>query len=444
MRKFWIVIQGIGWILLYLFLTLIPLFVMLLEPRPAGREFWRELSVALGFAGLAMMTLQFALTARFKILKAPYGSDIVYYFHRNISIVAFLLVLTHPLLLFIFDPETLGLLNLVSAPWRARAAVVSLLSLTGMVFVSIWRKQLRYEYNKWRIWHGLLASSAVTLALVHITLVNHYLNSPWKRVLWGGYAIFFLGMLLYTRLIKPFMLMRKPYLVSEVKPELGGATTLVLEPDGHPGFRFKPGQFAWLTAWGTPFEDKEHPFSISSSAEHPEKISFTIKSLGDFTETVAKMHSGQKVFVDGAYGSFSVDQHAHAEGFVFIAGGVGITPMMSTLRTLADRGETRPLWLIYANRDWDSLTFREEIASLGEQLNLSITCVLEKPPEGWSGESGFITREMLERILPAERRKNLLEIFICGPAPMMDAVENALTAMGFFAGDIHSERFDMV
>jgi predicted ferric reductase len=40
------------------------------------------LSVALGFAGLAMVTLQFVLTARFKVVKAPYGSDIVYYFHR--------------------------------------------------------------------------------------------------------------------------------------------------------------------------------------------------------------------------------------------------------------------------------------------------------------------------------------------------------------------------
>ncbi len=49
-------------------------------PTPAGRGFWREFSVALVFAGLAMMCLQFVLTARFRWLKAPYGSDIVYYF----------------------------------------------------------------------------------------------------------------------------------------------------------------------------------------------------------------------------------------------------------------------------------------------------------------------------------------------------------------------------
>ena len=95
-----LVLQGILWIFAYIILSTAPLFVLLIGPRPPGREFWRELSVALGFAGLAMVTLQFVLTARFKVFKAPYGSDIVYYFHRQISLVAFALVLAHPLLLF--------------------------------------------------------------------------------------------------------------------------------------------------------------------------------------------------------------------------------------------------------------------------------------------------------------------------------------------------------
>ena len=84
------ILQGILWIFIYLLLTLAPLFFMIFGPaRPEGREFWRELSVSLGFVGLAMMTLQFVLTARFKFLKAPYGSDIVYFFHRQISLVTF-------------------------------------------------------------------------------------------------------------------------------------------------------------------------------------------------------------------------------------------------------------------------------------------------------------------------------------------------------------------
>ena len=58
--------------------------------------------------------------------------------------------------------------------------------------------------------------------------------------------------------------------------------------------------------------------------------------------------AGEVAYLDGPYGAFSVDRYA-APGFVFIAGGAGIAPIMSMLRTLADRHETRPLWLVYAN-----------------------------------------------------------------------------------------------
>jgi predicted ferric reductase len=130
--------------------------------------------------------------------------------------------------------------------------------------------------------------------------------------------------------------------------------------------------------------------------------------------------------------------------FAFIAGGVGITPIMSMLRTLAQRGEKRPLTLIYANRDWESVTFREEIERLQDSLALTVVHVLEKPPTDWNGESGFVTQAILERHLPKARRRNTVEIFICGPQPMMNAVEQALSNLGVPFGDYHSEQFYLV
>lgn len=438
------ILQGILWITIYLGLVLMPIFIMFLEPRPEGREFWRELSVSFGFIGLAMMTLQFALTTRFKWLKAPYGADIVYHFHRQISFVALGLILVHPLLLFIFSPDTLALLLIWSAPWRARAAVVAVFSLLAVVGLSVWRKKLKIEYNRWRIWHGLFASAAIAFAMVHILLVGHYVDLPWKRALWVGYGIFWIGLLIYTRLIKPFMLLQKPYQIVEVKQELGNAWTLVLEPAGHNGFRFSPGQFAWITVRNSPFADAEHPFSISSSAEDSRKLAFTIKELGDFTSTIKNLQIGEKVYVDGPFGSFSVDRHQHANEFFFIAGGVGITPVMSMLRTLADRKESRKLTLVYANKEWGQITFRDELGELSEKLNLNIIYVLEKPPANWQGKTGFINQDILEKILPGNKEKNKVEIFICGPCPMMNAVEKTLDKMGFWSGDFHSERFDLV
>jgi 3-phenylpropionate/trans-cinnamate dioxygenase ferredoxin reductase subunit len=354
------------------------------------------------------------------------------------------LILAHPLLLFIFSPDTLKLLLFWSAPWRARAALTAVLALLAVVGLSVWRKRLKIEYDRWRIWHGILAMAAVAFALVHMLLVGHYLDLPWKRILWVIYGLFWIGLLAYTRLIKPWMLLRRPYRVTRVQAERGNTWSLTMAPAGHPGFRFQPGQFAWITLRASPFADAEHPFSISSSAEQKGSLTFTIKALGDFSGSIKDIQEGEPVYVDGPYGSFSCDRHPHAEELVFIAGGVGITPMMSMLRSLAERGDPRPLTLLYANREWQQVTFREELEELSGRLNLKIIHVLEKPEPGWTGEAGFINREILTRHLPDLRQRDRVEIFICGPGPMMDAVERQLDGLGAWAGDFHSERFNFV
>ena len=230
----------------------------------------------------------------------------------------------------------------------------------------------------------------------------------------------------------------------QVIPERGNTYTLEVRPVGHPGMTFLPGQFAWITVQNSPFSDTEHPFSISSSAERSNCLSFTIREFGNFTRGIKNLQPGQRVWVDGPYGAFSVDRQTHAKGFAFIAGGVGITPMMSMLRTLADRRDQRPLLLIYANKDWENVIFREEIEQLKENLNLRLVHVIENPSENWHGEKGFISLEMLERILPKPTQRNDWEIFICGPEPMMNSVENNLSKLGVWWGDFHSERFNLV
>lgn len=437
-------IKGILWALFYLFLVLAPLFVMLASPRPPGREFWRDLSVSLGFIGLAMMALQFVLTARFQWLKAPYGSDLVYHFHRQISFVAFAFIITHPLLLFIFSPRTLALLNIFTAPWRARFAVIAVLALLGLIAFSVWRKKLKIDYYRWRIWHGLLSILAVGMALVHVEMAGYYINTPVKRLLWIIYAVFWVGLLLYTRLVKPFLLMRRHYRVADVVQERGDAWTLEVKPAGHKGILFHPGQFAWINLRSSPFSDHEHPFSFSSSAEDPARLAFTIKALGDFTRSVKDTQIGEKVYLDGPFGSFTTDHHDHARGFVLIAGGVGITPIMSMLRTMADRKETRPVVLLYANRDWEGIIFREELETLQGRLDLKLVHILELPPEGWTGKKGYVSRRDIEEVLPPDLQRNQIEVFLCGPAPMMQAVDRIIKEIDLWPGDYHYERFDLV
>ena len=443
MRRKRLLWQGLFWFGSYLALTLAPLLIVLLGTAQPKREFLRELSVALGFLGLAMMGLQFVLTARFKLLKSPYGSDVVYHFHRQISLVGFGLVLAHPVLLAFVDlPAVLIRFDFVNHPLYPRFGFYALLMVVLLVLSSLFRARWRLDYDLWRRAHAVLASLAVIFAVIHVLEIGHYLQSPWKRAFWIGYSLMWLGLIGWVRLVKPWRELRTPYLVEEVRSERGNAHTLAVAPLGHAGLRFAPGQFAWLTAGASPFSDREHPFSFSGSAARaPRRLEFTIKELGDFTRRIKTLKPGERVYLDGPFGALSADRHPDADGFVFIAGGIGITPMMSHLRTFADRSERRPLVLIYGGLDLETLTFREEIDALASRLDLKVVYVLARPAAGWTGESGVVTEDLLRRHLP---RAGQHEYFICGPPAMMDAVERSLGRLGIPVGDFHSERFNLV
>jgi predicted ferric reductase len=434
-------VHGAVWVVLYLLFILAPLFALLAGSWPPARSFWTEFSVALGYSGLAMMGLQFGLTARFRYVTKPWGEDVIYHFHRQISLIAVGLVVVHPVIMSAVRPELFALPDYNEVPWGAVFAFLSLFSLVALVVMALWRAKLKIGYETWHLTHIGLAVIAVTGGLLHMVGWSFYLTDPWKRALWIGLTIFWIGLLLYVRIVKPLFMLRRPYRVSEVRKERGDTTTLVMQPDGHPGFRFRPGQFGWLTVWGSPFKITGHPFSFSSSAALSDgRVEMSIRNLGDFTSEIYNVPVGHCVYLDGPYGAFTIGNPADMH--VLIAGGVGITPMMSMIRTLADRGDKRPVILVYGSKDWESITFREELEALKARLNLTIVHVLANPPAGWTGEQGFINAEMLKRHLPPPFADH--EYFICGPGVMMDAIENALGQLNVPLSKYHSERYSFV
>lgn len=433
--------RGVAWLLAYVFFILAPLFALLLGSMPPARSFWTELSVALGYSGLAMMGLQFGLTARFRYVTEPWGEDVIYHFHRQISLVAVTLVIAHPVILFIERPELLRLLDSVHAPWRARFAALSTYSLIALVVMAIWRTKLKLSYETWHVTHVVLAVVAVVAGIVHMVGWSFYLGDPWKRGLWIGLTALWIGLLAYVRIYKPLFVLRRPYRVSAVRQERGDTWTLVMDPEGHGGFRFRPGQFGWLTVYGSPFKITAHPFSFSSSAAASGgRVEMSIRELGDFTKDIRTVPVGKRVYIDGPYGAFTTGHPADMH--VLVAGGVGITPMMSMIRTLADQHDTRPVVLLYGSKTWDAITFREELEALHARLDLRVVHVLEQPPEGWTGERGFITADVLRRHLPPPYAEH--EYFICGPDVMMDAIEDALGTLGVPISKYHSERYSFV
>ncbi len=434
-------VSGFFWGWLYVLLILTPVLVLLAGPKYSGRPQLLDLSVSLAFIGLAIMALQFVNSARLKFFNQSFGTDIVYHFHRQIGIGAFFLIFAHPALLFILDARYLRLLNIFTAPDSAKFGVLAALLLIAVVWMAEYRQKLKIPYWFWKFWHGILATLMVGLALLHIFNAGSYTDLPWKKALWIGYSTLFILMLVYTRVIYPLRLVNNPYIIKEVKRERGDVWTIAMKPARGKGFRFLPGQFAWLTAWKTPFSDSEHPFSLVSSAEQADGIEMSIKNLGPFTAKIQNLKTGEKVYVDGPYGSFSIDRYPQAENLVFIPGGIGVTPIMSMLRTLADRGDQRPIKVLYANQTWEGVTFREEMEELQKRLNMQLVYVIERPPQDWQGESGFLNAGIISKYIPAEWLAGRSEVFLCGPAPMMNAVEKALSKAGFSEKNVHTERF---
>jgi NAD(P)H-flavin reductase len=97
--------------------------------------------------------------------------------------------------------------------------------------------------------------------------------------------------------------------------------------------------------------------------------------------------------------------------------------------------------LVYGNGEWDDVTFRDDLERLKERLDLTLVHVLERPPSGWQGETGYVTADVLTRYLPDGYTR--WQYFICGPDAMMDAAEAALVELGVPAERVHTERFDM-
>ncbi len=431
------------WLIFLILLIFLPLILLIIFPRPPRREFLRDFSVSLGFITMALLGLQTIPTSRLKFITQYFPMEKLYTVHHQTSILTFVLAIVHPVLLFINNPETLQLLNLVTAPWRARAAVLSVLAMLVLVITSVWREQINMKYDVWRWLHDAMAVIAIGLALFHMFRVNYYMSLTYQRVLWLVLTAIWLAVILYIRVARPIKMINRPYVVEEVKEEYGESYTLYLRPEGHDGFDYQAGQFAWITV-ESPFIFRENPFSFSTSSERKDGvIGFTIKELGDFTSTIKTLKPGDTVYVDGPYGTFNLDEH-YDNRLVLIAGGIGSAPVLSILRTMRDRGRCEPVMFFYGSPTWDSIIFRDELKQLEQEMDcLTVVHVLEEPPEDWDGERGFITADILARYLPEDYKQWAYIFFLCGPMPMIHAVEGALHSLDVKTSQIFSEKYEM-
>lgn len=441
-----LILKGVLWLGLYMQIIVLPLLAGAIWPGDAhGRTFEAQFAAALGLTGLTIIVLELSLISRIEWVSSAFGPDALLQFHRQMGIFGFALIGAHTVFELAVGYPVAWLNPLSSeSPWAMRWGIVSLAMLALLLAISLGRKAFGLSYDWWQLTHGALADAAILAGFLHAILFGGFAAGKPLQVLLACYALLALCLRVWFKFVRPFTLWAKPWEVVENIPEKGDTRTLVLRPIGHRGFTFEPGQFAWLSTQRTPFHWDRHPISMSSAAsdEPGQPLSFTIRNLGDWSgEGIPEVRPGHRVWVDGPHGVFTADRE-QGPGYVLIAGGAGISPLYSMCQTLAVRGDLRPVLLFYAGRTLEGLTFQPELEDLRTRMNLHVVYSLEEPPVGWTGQRGFLSADTLRKHLPLQFKR--FQYFICGPEPMMDAVEEALVRLHVPLDRIHTERFVMV
>jgi predicted ferric reductase len=442
-------IRGVFWFGIYTFLILFPLVVGAVFINPATSPFFLvNLAAACGYIGLAIMAAELALVSRFDGAASAFGEDSLLQFHRQIGITALVMVTLHPVLLVATSGYSAAmLLPWGGTPWPIWVGTLSFVFVLLVVGLSLGRKRLNTSYEVWQGMHGVFSMALIATAGIHIATVGRFSAMPVMQVVWTVYIVAFLGGFLRYRLARPLQMRTKPWVVVENRLELGDARTIVVRPVGHDGFTFEPGQFGWVGFGRSAFAPTQHPICFSSNGDIPTAtgdIAFTIKNLGDWSgRVVPALEPGDRAWVDGPHGVFTMDREEGA-GYGLIGGGVGITPVYSMLQSMEHRGDVRPVVLFYGANSEQDLIFDAELTALEERMpNLRVVRVLARPSDTWTGERGFITAQILRRHLPDPLYAHF-QYFVCGPNPLMDAMETVLPSLGIPADRVHTERFDMV
>ena len=180
-----VAVRGALWFGLYVAVAVCPLVFAAIGIAEERRGFWREFAVALGFVGLSMMGMQLVLVARIKTVAAPFGEDALVAFHRYLGYAGTAFVFAHPVLLIVLvDPSYIVRVIPWTAPWAGRFGTLAILCLLGIIVTSVWRVRLRISYETWQVIHLVASAVAIIAAVVHVELINYYIDRPWKRVLW--------------------------------------------------------------------------------------------------------------------------------------------------------------------------------------------------------------------------------------------------------------------
>ncbi len=214
--------------------------------------------------------------------------------------------------------------------------------------------------------------------------------------------------------------------VAAILPETPSAKTLrLVSPDGYLP-PFQAGQYVNLSVEIGGVRTSR-PYSISSSPTQTGHWDLTVRRLaGGFVSDylLDEARVGDPFESTSPAGTFTYNPLFHGDDLVFLAGGSGITPFMSMIREVADRGLKRRARLVYGSRAPDDVIFQHELDLIaGRHANFTYDLVVSEPPPGYRGRTGFLSAACIGECVGDIGGKMF---YVCGPEAMYPCCEAAL------------------
>jgi len=382
----------------------------------------------LALVGFVLVFFQYVLSSKIKWIERGIGLDRLFGMHKTCGLIGLTFVFFHPVALFVSEK-----IEGYSSPLSPSkiVGIFVLLILCVASGAAILYGKLRLKYETWKNIHR--ASYAILpLGFVHSFLLGSDTQSQPLRTFWLVLAGLY-GAVLGYKLWNRVHMRGRPFEIVEVSQETHDTWSLYFEGEN---IDYKPGQFMIVQLVRDGKVSESHPFTMASSPAR-DRLSITVKSVGDFTSTIGDTKTSDRAYIDAPYGVFSFLNH-DARDLICIAGGIGITPFMSMLRYVYDKKLERNVVLIWGNKTEDDLPFRDELGRMAaERPSLKVVHVMSNQDD-WPGETGYIDAEKLRKYVSSFQDG---QFFVCGPPPMMASVIRTLRDLGVPKKSIHYERF---
>ncbi|HYX21549.1 MAG TPA: FAD-binding oxidoreductase [Thermoanaerobaculia bacterium] len=230
--------------------------------------------------------------------------------------------------------------------------------------------------------------------------------------------------------------------VAATKAESTRAKAILLHVPGWPGHL--AGQHLDLRLTAGDGYQAQRSYSISSAPGAKPRLEVTVERVDDGEVSpflLDELRVGDRLELRGPIGGYFTWMPGGGGPLLLVGGGSGVAPLMAILRARAEARDETPVRLLYSARGVDELLYRAELdalAAAGGGFGLTYT-LTRGAPEGWTGEQGRIAPPMLAAHgFPPEDRPLA---FVCGPTPFVEAIADALVALGHEGGRIRTERF---